>query len=167
VAEEKYLRRKEQAVVKDLESAFAAYQRLANQVNSIRTWTVSIMATASGFLLTRSTEMPEAVLTTALGALFAFTILELRERSSMHFIKEEVLNIQMILMEADEKQYERLITSYVFRDLRLMKLTRRQKVAHLVGSLVNWQVCIWYAFWTFALLIAYFFANFVVIPRGD
>lgn len=165
MAEEEFLRRKEQAVIKDLESAFAGYHRLVTQVNSVRTWSVSVMAAAIGFLLTRSTHTPEAVLATAIGALVAFMVLELRERSSMHFNKLEVLAIQTIFMVRDQARYQKQIEEYQFRDLRLAKLSRQDKVVHLLRSLMSWQVFVWYGFWLLALFAAYFFANYMVMPR--
>ena len=165
MAEEEFLRRKEHAVIKDLESAFAGYSRLTTQVNSVRTWTVSLMAATSGFLLTRSTNDPTAVLVTALFALGAFMLLELRERSSMHFNKGEVLKIQSIFMVRDQARYNELIAAYEFRDLRMSKLTRSDKLIHLFRSAVSWQVCIWYGFWAAAVLLSYFVTYFRIVPR--
>lgn len=160
-----YLKRKEQAVVKDLESAFAGYQRLIVQVNSIRTWTVSIMAASVGFLLTRTTD-ELAVLVTATGALVAFLLLELRVRSSMAFNKENVLAIQRIFMLEDQQQYAAEVRAYEFRDLRLARVSRADKVRHLLRSVLSWQIALWYTFWLLALGLSYFFANYVIVPRG-
>jgi hypothetical protein len=145
--DEIYLRRKESAVLKDMESAFVGYQRLITQVNSVRTWTVTLMSASLALVLTSQTANPVYIATIALTALFAFSLLELRERSSMAFNKAEVLRIEKILMEIDQIKYASLIHQYEFRDLRLVRLSRKQKLRHLIASAKSWTVIVWYAFW--------------------
>jgi hypothetical protein len=152
--DEIYLKRKESAVLKDLESAFAGYQRLITQVNSVRTWTVTLMSASLALVLTSQTANPFYIAVIALIAIFAFSLLELRERSSMAFNKAEVLKIEQILMERDQKKYESLIVQYEFRDLRLVRLSRKEKLRHLVASARSWTVIIWYGFWFQLLCLA-------------
>lgn len=149
-----FLKRKEQAVIKDLDTAFIGYQRLVTQVNSVRNWTVTIMAASVGILLTKNTIAPNAVVATALVALFSFMLLELRERSSMSFNKRDVLNLQRVFMEGHDDSYNQSIRDYEFRDLRLSRLARHEKIKHLLRSAQNWQVLVWYIFWLCALLLA-------------
>lgn len=152
-----YSKRKEAAVLKDLETAFSGYQRLVVQVNSIRTWTVTVISASLVLILTNQSVKPLLIDAIALIAMLAFLILELRERSSMAFNKTEVLKIERILMETDQIKYEKLITEYVFRDLRLVEISRYSKLLHLFGSIRSWNVIIWYGCWllllTFALLL--------------
>jgi hypothetical protein len=152
-----YLKRKESAVLKDLETAFAGYQRLIVQVNSVRTWTVTLMSASLALVLTSQSATPLFIAMIALVAIFAFSLLELRERSSMAFNKAEVLVIEKILMEKDQAKYANLIDQYEFRDLRLVKITRKEKLGHLIASARNWTVIVWYGFWVLLLCLALFF----------
>lgn len=140
-------------VIKDLETAFAGYQRLVTQVNSIRTWTVTIMSASIALTLTNNAIVPGAVIGTAFVALAAFALLELRERSSMSFNKNEVVNLERIFMIRDVVVYNSEIDQYVFRDIRLGRIARREKVRHLVRSTKNWNIVLWYGFWSLALAV--------------
>ena len=150
-----YLERKEKAVLVDLETAFSGYERLVRQVNLIRAWTVALMVAALGWLIAAKPPSPYLVVYPSTAALFAFLVLELRERSSMRFNKTEVLNLQAILMIEDQGEYEKAIRAYRFRDLRLEHLTRAERLGHLVDSTFTPQVVFWYLFW--ALVLAYVF----------
>ena len=156
-ASEIYLKRKEAAVLKDLEHAFSGYHRLITQVNSIRTWTVTLMSASLALVLTSQSANSLFIVMIALIAMFAFSVLELRERSSMAFNKGEVLSLEKILMETDQKKYETLIYQYEFRDLRLTRLTRKEKLKHLIASARSWTVFVWYGFWLLLLCLALFF----------
>jgi hypothetical protein len=146
-----YIARKEKALMTDLETAFSGYERLVRQVNLVRAWTVAIMVAALGWIVSREASTPHLVLYPASAALFAFLILELRERSSMRFNKSEVLKVQNILMIEDLVKYETELRAYKFRDLRLAELSRADKLGHLVDSAFNPQVFVWYGFWILVL----------------
>lgn len=146
-----YLERKHNALVADLESAFAGYERLVGQVNSVRNWTIGVMVASMGWFLSGTNPDPILILTLSGFALCGLLILELRERSSMDFNKSEVLAIQKMLMIEDPSEYNQLLREYVFRDLRLSQLTRRKKMKHLVRSALQPQVLFWYGFWVIAV----------------
>jgi hypothetical protein len=152
-----YLKRKESAVLKDFETAFGGYQRLVTQVNSVRNWTVTFMSASLALVLTNQSANPLFIAMIALIALFAFSLLEMRERSSMAFNKTEVLDIEKILMEKDQSKYGTLIDRYEFRDLRLARITRKEKLRHLMVSTRSWTVVVWYGFWLALLCLALLF----------
>jgi hypothetical protein len=146
-----YIERKEKALMTDLETAFSGYERLVRQINLVRAWTVALMVAALGWIVSAKASAPDLVLYPAAAALVAFLILELRERSSMKFNKSEVLKVQNILMIEDQTRYETELRAYKFRDLRLAEISRADKLGHLVDSIFNPQVFVWYGFWVFVL----------------
>lgn len=150
-----FTKRKEIALFKDLDTAFSGYERLIRQVNLIKAWTVTIMVACVGFLVSGKAISTSSVLLPAFATLMGFLILELRERSSMSFNKLEVLNIQRILMIEDKRQYEKELREYEFRDLRLNKLERADKIKHFISSAKNVQVFFWYIFWVTVILLAF------------
>lgn len=157
-----YYKRKEEFLLKDLETAFSGYERLVRQVNSIRTWTVTIMVACIGFLITKYQTIPIYVVAVpAMITLLAFLILELRERSSMKFNKAEVIDIENLLMITDNEEFKKAIHEYIFRDLRLNKLDRGKKLGHLIDSLLNFQITYWYFFWILVFWTLVVILNFV------
>ena len=149
-----FIKRKETTVLKELDTAFSGYERLVRQVNLIRAWTVTLMVASVGFLVSGKAISTLAVALPAFSTLIGFLILELRERSSMSFNKAEVLNIERIFMIENKEKYEQELQNYEYRDLRLNKLDRSEKVKHLVSSVKNVQVIFWYLFWVLVVATA-------------
>ena len=149
-----FVERKEKAIAEDLKTAFSGYERLVRQVNDVRRWTVTIEVAALGLLISNRLAKPESALIPAAVALLAMMVLELRERSSMRFNKKNVLAIESILMVEDQEDYEWRVRNYQFRDLRLQELTRWKKLKHLIASLKDRNVWLWYGFWSLLLLVA-------------
>jgi hypothetical protein len=154
-----YIERKEKALLLDLETAFSGYDRLVRQVNLLRAWTVATMVATLGWIVSAKHPNPHLILYPAGAALFAFAILDLRERSSMKFNKLEVLTVQQILMIEDATQFEKALRDYRFRDLRLSQLSRADKIGHLFESAFTPQVFFWYGFWV--SVIGYAFLKLV------
>jgi hypothetical protein len=156
VVDADFISRKEKAIVEDLKTAFSGYERLVRQVNEIRRWIVTIQVAALGLLLSGALQRASVVLFPATLALVAFMLLELRERSSMRFNKKEVLTIEEILMLKNRAEYNKSVEEYRFRDLRLAKLDRALKLTHLVASLFDLSVVLWYGFWAALIGIAFY-----------
>jgi hypothetical protein len=114
------------------------------------------MSASLALLFTGNATSGRALIAVALFALFMFLLLELRERSSMRFNKKEVVEIQEIFMERDKGKYAERIDAYEFRDMRLNRLNRKEKLRHLIGSTKSGSVAVWYGFWIIALIVALF-----------
>lgn len=140
--------------MKDLDTAFSGYDRLVRQVNRIRTWTVTLLFAAVGIVVTGNAPSNISITAPAFVGMIGFLVLELRERSSLLFNKNEVLNLERIFMISDNLVYEKEIWEYEFRDLRLAKLDRKQKLAHLLKASKNIQVLFWYGFCSNILVAA-------------
>ena len=147
-----FIERKEKAVIEDLKTAFSGYERLIRQVNLIRAWTVGLMVAALSWLVSGRPPSTVLVFIPAGVALFAFLVLELRERSSLKFNKSDVLRVEEILMLQDQTDYEQRLRDYEFRDIRLSKLTRADKIGHMLDSLFSPQIIFWYGFWLVILV---------------
>ena len=61
--------------------------------------------------------------------------IELRERSSIRFYKQEILQTEKIFMLENEEEYQSKITAYVFRDLKLVGIGRKAKLRYLLQSI--------------------------------
>ena len=77
----------------------------------------------------------------------AYRYIELRERSSIRFYKQEILQAERIFMLENEEEYQSKITTYVFRDLKLVSIGRKARLRHLVQSIRKPEVLFWYITW--------------------
>ena len=75
----------------------------------------------------------------------------------MRFNKQEVLDVENILMTPDAATYASRIEAYTFRDLRLAKLDRPTKLVHLAAAAFDLNVAIWYGVWSLILWSVYYF----------
>lgn len=141
-------------MVEDLKTAFSGYDRLIRQVSDIRRWTVTTEVAALGLAISNKLPSSSTALVPAAVALIAYMILELRERSSMRFNKKEVLEIERIFMISDNAEYVRFVDAFEFRDLRLSKIERATKLLHLVASVFDLNITLWYGFWALIILYA-------------
>ena len=143
-----YFKRKENLVIKDFETAFKCYDKLIGKIASIRQWNVTVMVAMIVFTLANNTPRPDMAIPVII-FFFATLALELRERSSMRFDKQQILELERIFMLKDQKEYEARIENYLFRDLVLRDLGRKSKVMHLIKSIGNNEVIFWYTIWIF------------------
>lgn len=146
--EEIYFERKEKLVFKEFETGFGNYQKLEGKVASLRQWTITINVGLVLYLLSNNHN-----LFTLFSVIFAFMsiilILELRERSSMKFDKDNILQLENIFNEKNYQKYKDSIEDYIFRDLRLSKLNARTKLKHYTKSIYKGEVIVWYGMWLF------------------
>lgn len=146
--DEIYLERKEKLVYKEFETGFGNYQKLEGKVASLRQWTITINVGLVLYLLSNNHN-----LLTLFSVIFVFMsiilILELRERSSMKFDKDNILLLENIFNEKNYQKYKDSIDVYIFRDLRLSKLNARTKLKHYTKSLYKGEVIVWYGMWLF------------------
>ena len=149
----KYLKRKENLVIKDFESAFKCYEKLLGKIANVRQWTVTVMVALIVFTLTSKDFSLKDIIATVLICFCAFLILELRERSSMKFDKTVILEMERIFMIQDNDDYETKINEFKFRDLRLVDIKRKQRCLHLLRSLKKPEVIFWYGTWVIIWLV--------------
>jgi hypothetical protein len=144
--DEIYFKRKENLVIKDFETAFKCYDKLVSKIASIRQWTVTIMVAMILYTFSDGNFLPNIIFPVFI-CFSAFLILELRERSSMRFDKQEILSTERIFMLEDNEEYQRKIHEYIFRDLKLGHLSRKSKLRHLIQSIRKPEVLFWYITW--------------------
>ena len=144
--DEIYLKRKENLVIKDFETAFRCYDKLVSKIASIRQWTVTVMIALIVYTLANDNILPNILIPVVI-CFFAFLILELRERSSMRFDKQEILEMERIFMLKNNEEYQEEIAGYMFRDLKLCNLNRKSKLKHLIQSTRKTEVRFWYSTW--------------------
>lgn len=155
MSDEIYLKRKENLVIKDFETAFRCYDKLVSKIASIRQWTVTVMIALIVYTLANDNILPNIIIPVVI-CFFAFLILELRERSSMRFDKQEILEMERIFMLKNNEEYQEGIAGYMFRDLKLCNLHRKSKLIHLIQSARKPEVIFWYSTWIlvwFAIII--------------
>jgi hypothetical protein len=75
----------------------------------------------------------------------------------MRFNKNEVIRVERINMIENDAEYESAIRGYEFRDIRLAGFDRAQKITHLIASIFDLNVALWYGFWSAVLLFEYFY----------
>lgn len=155
MSDEIYLKRKENLVIMDFETAFRCYDKLVSKIANIRQWTITVMISLIVYTLANDNILPNIIFPVSI-CFFAFFILELRERSSMRFDKQEILEMERIFMLKNNEEYQEKIADYMFRDLKLGNLSRKYKLMHLIKSIRKPEVIFWYSTWIlvwFAIII--------------
>ena len=156
--QENYFKRKENLVIKDFETAFKCYDKLIGKIASIRQWTVTIMVAMILYTFSDGNLIPNIIFPVIICS-FAFLILELRERSSMRFDKQKILQAERIFMLENEEEYQSKITAYVFRDLKLVGIGRKARLRHLLQSIRKPEVLFWYITWAVIWVVIYLVKN--------
>jgi hypothetical protein len=154
-----YFKRKENLVIKDFETAFKCYDKLVSKIASIRQWTVTIMVAMILYTFSNGNLLPNIIFPVFI-CFFAFLILELRERSSMRYDKQEILQTERIFMLENNEEYQKKIEEYIFRDLKLSRLGRKAKIMHLVQSMRKPEVIFWYFTWILIWSVIYIIKNY-------
>lgn len=149
-----YFKRKESLVINDFQTAFNCYDRLVGKIASLRQWTVTIMIAMIIYAFSNGDFLPNIIFPVLI-SLFTFLILELRERSSMRYNKQEILQTEIIFMLKNHDEYQQKIEDYIFRDLKLGRLGRKTKIMHLVQSLRKPEVIFWYSTWILIWVAVY------------
>jgi len=147
-----FFERKEKLVLKEFDTGFSSYQKIENKVSSLRQWTITINVGFVIFTLDKcNTLTPELIVI----FLFMFIILvhELRERASMKFNKNNILELEKIFNINDQEQYERKILDYKFRDEIISQLNAKTKLKHYWNSLHKGEVILWYGMWMIVWMI--------------
>ena len=85
--------------------------------------------------------------------------IELRERSSMRFDKQEILQAKRIFMLENEEEDQNKITAYDFRDLKLVGIGRKAKLRYLLQSIWKPEVLFWYITWAVIWVVIYIIKN--------
>lgn len=149
-----YFQRKENIVIKDFETAFKCYEHLSSKVTTIRQWTVTLMLGIMGFYMAGYIGLLDLIFLAGF-CLVSFLILEIRERCSMKFDKDEILNLEEIFMLSNNEEYTKSIIDYEFRDLRLCKLSTPGKFKYypVRKCIKRLNVLSWYILWVIFLII--------------
>jgi hypothetical protein len=156
--EPKYLKRKQDLMLKELDTAFSWYQHIESQLSAWRGLHITILVAYIGFLFTVK-PTNNAMRIPILVILFPFIIIEIYKRGHLIFLGKNIREVEDIFMNKDDDIFTKQIDAYVFRDTRL-------KYGNVFHSLISWirymalgifdiEVVIWYTFIVFSSIAAY------------
>ncbi len=158
----RYLQRKTEVILKDLDTAYSMNIRLEDHINALRGWTVALLAGYVGILAVSDKFGIDAatslvvLLPPFLIVLFSFLI-EAFARMQLKFLSREKKTILEMFMIEDDEEFARKALRYEFRDVRLHQPRRRARlwIKDLFLGLASFGTLTWYPFLILVLISTY------------
>lgn len=153
-----YLKRKQDLILKDFDTAFSWYQHIESQIYVGRSLVVTLILAYVGFLFTIKVSS-NAVVTPLLIIPIPFILNEIYRRGHLIFLGKNIRHIEKMFATEDENNFYDLVHGYTFRDMRL-------QYGVVFGNLILWikymlngildvDAIIWYIFVIVSTTIAY------------
>jgi len=157
---QKLVSRKQELVLKELDSAWSFYQHLEDQIFNWRSLTITLLLGYTGFLFTQKVNNNAMILPLLLIPA-PFLLLEIYRRAHLVFLGENIQVIQKIFALKNNREFLKEIYEYEFRDQRLKRatvLTLRGLLVwlrYMLLGFIDVDAIIWYLFIITSAIIAY------------
>jgi hypothetical protein len=148
-----YLDRKQNAVIRDFESAQSWHQETLGRIYGGRGIVITLITAYVGFLLVAkgaNTLSQVDVLVTVLPIILIplpFLWAEINERGHIHYLRSEVIKIENIFMLTDDDEFDDQIQAFVLREIRLStERTSTNWKRHVILGQHILDAILWYIF---------------------
>ena len=116
----KFVKRKSQIILKDLDQAFSSYARHSAQISTLRGWSITIVVAYVGLCVTKSNlNLSNFSLLPIVFIVICFFFPEIVERALMVFNHDTAREIQGLFSQENEDQFIRKLKAYETMDQKL------------------------------------------------
>jgi len=154
-----YIVRKKELVIKNYETAFTSYFHHSTEINSRRSWCITLLIGYVGLIITLEISFSNYLFIIGYFIILSFMILEIIECLFLIYLDAEIRNIERIFMIKQKKHFNEEIENYIFRNSKIKKKSKMKSIRNLGKIINNNSFILWYTF----IVASFFFIFYFLI----